>query len=289
MNVKSTISLLGIDKEKCSNISMMSNKHGNIVYRLKYENKYYVLKCYTNENNREIKFYELLKSLKIPTLKVIATSESAILLESIDHSIDKRIAKNKDLEDEDVVIALACWYRELHRKGKEYIKEKSVEPFFLDELSYITSTSLETLTSVYKLINAPGWKLVLNRYQEVIDYAKKLPQTFNYNDFSHLNMVIARNSVLMFDFHLMGYGMAYCDVRNVLTALSNNSRKVFLYYYGEYSEEEKMLDDPLSILTALSISLNFERKPLWAKELIELIFSGGFIYKFKKALNVAIK
>ncbi|MCL2322433.1 MAG: aminoglycoside phosphotransferase family protein [Oscillospiraceae bacterium] len=289
MDIKSTINLLGLKSEKCSNISIISNKHGNIVYRLKYDNKYYVLKYFTNENNREVKFYELLRSMKFHTLRVISTCESAILLESVDHSLDKRFAKEKDLLDCDILISLANWYREFHRIGRECIEKEGIKPFFLDELSHIKRESLEELTRMNKLNDAPGWKLVLNRYEDIIDYSKRIPQTFNYNDFSYLNMVIGKNKIYMFDFHLSGYGMAYCDIRNVLTALDDNAKKIFLENYGEYSEDEKLLDDPLSILIALCISLNFETKPLWAKELIESIFSGKFIFKFKKALNIALK
>jgi len=289
MDVKSAIGLLGLKKENCSNISIISKKHGNMVYGLKYDNKNYVLKCYTNENNREVKFYELLKTLKIPTLRIITSCESAILIESIDYSLDKRIAKEKDLEDENIIISLAHWYKDFHDKGREYIKHNGVESFFLDEISYITQESLETLTHMYKLIDAPGWKLVINGYQDIISYCKRLPQTFNYNDFSHLNMVISKNSVFMYDFHLMGYGMAYSDIRNVLTALDENSKNIFLEHYGNYNEEEKILDDPISILVALCISLNFKTRPSWARGLVQSVFSGEFLFKFKNALNIAIK
>lgn len=289
MDVKSIIELLGLNRQKCSNISTISKKHGNMVYKLKYESRNYVLKCFTNENNREVEFYNLLKDLKIPCLRVTASCESAILLESIEHSADKRIAKEKDLLDEDIVISLAHWYRELHDKGREHIKKNGTKPFYLDETSHITREALEELTYMYKLYDAPGWKLVVNRYQDIIDYSKTLEQTFNHNDFSHLNMVIGKDSVFMYDFHLMGYGMAYCDVRSVLTALNANLRKTFLEHYGSYNEEEKILDDPLSILIALCVSLNFEIRPYWARELIQSVFSGEFLFKFKNALNIAIK
>ena len=289
MDIKSAIGLLGIKKEKCSNISLISKKHGNMVYNLKYENKNYVLKSYSNDNNREVKFYDLLKTLNIPTLKLTASCESAILLESIDYSLDKRIAKEKDLEDENIIIPLAHWYRDFHDKGKEYIKHNGVESFFLDETSYITKESLEVLTHMYKLIDAPGWKLVVNRFQDILSYCKKIDQTFNYNDFSHLNMVISNDSVFMYDFHLMGYGMAYSDIRNVLTVLDDSSKKIFLEHYGNYNEDEKILDDPISILVALCISLNFEKRPSWTRGLIQSVFSGEFLFKFKNALNIAIK
>ncbi len=289
MDIKSTIKELGLESHKCSNISILSSKHGNMVYKLKYSGKHYVLKCFTNENSREIKLYDLLNSLNIPTIKVIASCDSGILLEDIVRSKDKQMATEKDFQNKEVIISLAKWYREFHDKGKKYIKENGIRPYFVDELSYITRESMDLLTSTYKLLGAPGWNLVLNRYEELINYTKKMEQTFNYNDFSYLNMVISKDSILMLDFHLMGYGVAYCDIRNILMAIGENSKHIFLEHYGPYVDEERILDDPLSILIALCMSLKFSITPLWAKLLIETIFCGQFIYKFKKALDIVIK
>lgn len=74
----------------CESISILQDKDGVTVARIITDKKSYVVKCFQkNEHKRELKNYRLLASLDIPTIRVIASTDSALLLEDIDCSSSK--------------------------------------------------------------------------------------------------------------------------------------------------------------------------------------------------------
>lgn len=82
-----------IDKElnklsiACDNFSILQDKDGITVARIVSGEKSYVVKCFQkDEHKREMGNYRLLESLGVPTIRVIASTDSALLLEDIDCS-----------------------------------------------------------------------------------------------------------------------------------------------------------------------------------------------------------
>ena len=67
------------------NFSILQDKDGITVARIVSGEKSYVVKCFQkDEHKREMGNYRLLESLGVPTIRVIASTDSALLLEDID-------------------------------------------------------------------------------------------------------------------------------------------------------------------------------------------------------------
>ncbi|MCL1952522.1 MAG: hypothetical protein FWF60_06805 [Oscillospiraceae bacterium] len=71
-------------------------------------------------DRREIQYYELLRSLGVPTLRLIAKTERLLLLEDIAASGKYRLGTEQDMSDPNVARLIAAWFRQLHSRGKAY-------------------------------------------------------------------------------------------------------------------------------------------------------------------------
>lgn len=64
--------------------------------------------------------------MNIPTLRVIASSDNAILLEDIDKSDVWRLGMESDLQSEADGRAIAKWYKALHERARDTSKHMAV-------------------------------------------------------------------------------------------------------------------------------------------------------------------
>ena len=108
----------------CDQISILQDKDGITVARVSCGTDSYILKYFQKpEHRREIANYHLLHSLGIPTIKVLAATDSALLLEDLACSPVYRLGNKEDMDHPAVAGKLAEWYRALHQRGYDYVAE----------------------------------------------------------------------------------------------------------------------------------------------------------------------
>lgn len=225
---------LGLSNNSHIDLQEIRNKDGIYLYRVIYENKYYILKYFLNdEYTREIKNYSILKELNIPTIKLLAYTDRALLLEDLEKSNKYRLGEGSDLLDTEVAKALATWYIDLHNKGTKYISEKD-------------------------------------------------------NDFYWTNLTVSndKKEAIMFDYNLLGIGFRYNDIRNVCSSLSEEAGKIFVEEYGDINENEKTIDEGISILIDLIFAYKRPEFPDWAQESLNAVHNGELEKAFKKILDL---
>ena len=102
----------------CDSFSVLQDKDGVIVARIASAGSSYVVKCFQkDEHKREIENYRLLAALDIPAIQVIASTDSALLLEDIACSSTCRLGIEEDMSDSVVARRIAMWYKQLHGQG----------------------------------------------------------------------------------------------------------------------------------------------------------------------------
>ena len=258
---------LGIVSES---ISILQDKDGVTVARIVTDEKSYVIKCFQkDEHKRELENYRLLASLGIPTIRVMASTDSALLLEDIDRSASYRLGIEEDMSDPAVARRIAVWYKQLHSRGYSYVYQHE-EPLY-DEADFFTIENIVFIKEKTGTKDAPAWALLEQNYSAINDLLRKARRTLTYNDFYYTNMVVAKDksSALMFDYNLLGKGYAYMDVRNVLSSLSEEAGKAFLDEYDEFDPVEKALDDVVSVVVTLHLACLRDQFPWWAQALLD--------------------
>lgn len=256
----------------CDSISILQNKDGVAVARIVSGDKSYVLKCFQkDEHRRELQNYRLLASLCIPTIRVIASTDSALLLEDMDCSPVYRLGIREDLSDPEVARRIAVWYRQLHSRGYDYVCRFGDSMY--DEADFFTLENIACIKEKTGTRDAPAWALLEQNYAAISGLLHKARRTLTYNDFYYTNMVVAkdRSCALMFDYNLMGKGYAYTDVRNVLSSLSEEAGKAFLDEYGEFDPVERALDDVVGVVVSLFLACRRDEFPWWAQALLDEI------------------
>jgi len=251
-------------------ITFLQDKDGVIVARIACGEKSYVIKCFQKEDyKRELKNYQLLASLGIPTIRVIAFTDSALLLEDIDCSSTYRLGIMEDISDSDVARRIAVWYKQLHAQGYGYVCQHGESMY--DEADFFTLENIVYIKEKTGTQNAPAWAVLEKNYAVINEILRNTRRTITYNDFYYTNMVIAKDmsSALMFDYNLLGKGYAYADIRNVLSSLSEESGKAFLEEYGEFDPLEKTIDDVVSVVVTLFFACRRDKFPRWAQVLID--------------------
>ena len=229
-----------------------------------------MVKCFQkDEHKREMGNYQLLESIGVPTIRVIASTDSALLLEDIDCSPVYRLGIEEDMSDPAVVRRIAEWYKQLHSQGYGYVCQNGESMY--DEADFFTLENIASIKDKTETQDAPAWGLLEQNYATISDLLRKARRTITYNDFYYTNMVVAKDnsSALMFDYNLLGKGYAYTDVRNVLSSLSEEAGKAFLKEYGKFDPAEKALDDVVSVVVTLHLACLRENFPWWAQTLLD--------------------
>ena len=265
----------------CDSFSILQDKDGVTVARIVSGEKSYVVKCFQkDEHKREIGNYQLLVSLGVPTIRVIASTDSALLLEDMDRSPTYRLGIGEDMSDLEVAHRIALWYKLLHSRGYGYICQCGESMY--DEADFFTLENIACIKEKTGTQDAPAWLLLEQNYSAINDLLRKTRRTITYNDFYYTNMVVAKDksSALMFDYNLLGKGYAYTDVRNVLSSLSEEAGKAFLDEYGMFDPVEKALDDVVSVVVTLHLACQRDVFPWWAQSLLDELDST-FIEKME--------
>ena len=281
--IRDELNKLGI---VCDSFSILQDKDGVTVARIVSGKKSYVVKCFQkDEHKREMDNYRLLASLAIPTIRVIASTDSALLLEDIDCSPTYRLGIEEDMSDPEVARRIAVWYKLLHSRGYGYVCQHGESMY--DEADFFTLENIVSIKEKTGTQDAPAWLLLEQNYSAINDLLRKARRTITYNDFYYTNMVVAKDksSALMFDYNLLGKGYAYTDVRNVLSSLSEKAGKAFLDEYGEYDPVEKALDDVVSVVVTLHLACQRDVFPWWAQSLLDEL-DTTFIKKIENMRRV---
>ena len=253
-----------------SAIDIIQNKDGVIVARISSNEKSYIIKYFQNEEyKREINNYKLLKSLNIPTVNAIGFTDSAILMEDISQSDTLRLGTEDDLNDVVIAQKIAEWYKLLHTNNKDFT-EKHISEIY-DETDFITRENIEIIKEKTGTQNLPVWKLVEDNFDVIVSRIKSLPGVLTYNDFYYTNLIVAKDksSAFMFDYNLLGKGYVYSDIRNVCSSLSPKAQKAFVEAYGEFDNNEKIVDDVASVLITLYHACQRTAFPSWAVYAVE--------------------
>lgn len=248
-----------------STIDLIQNKDGVIVARVQSDAKSYIIKYFQNEDfKREIKNYQLLNALNIPTVKIFGFTDSAILMEDISQSDTFRLATKEDLDDVAIASEIAEWYKLLHTRSKDFTENYSVELY--DETDFITRENIGFIKEKTGTQSLSVWKIIDDNFDAIVSKIRSLPRVLTYNDFYYTNLIVAKDklSAFMFDYNLLGKGYVYSDIRNVCSSLGEDAKKAFLETYGEFDKSEIIVDDVASVLVTLYHACQRKKFPFWA-------------------------
>jgi 2-polyprenyl-3-methyl-5-hydroxy-6-metoxy-1,4-benzoquinol methylase len=263
---------------KCDSITAICSKDGVSVYRVACYDKSYVLKYFANESDRrEIENYRILKSLEIPVLQIIAHTDYALLMEDIEQSDIYRLGITDDLNDTVVAKQIAKWYKQLHSKGQAFVRLYKGKLY--NEADLITKENIEFIKVKTLTESNPVWDVVLGNFELIKACIMNAEKTLTYNDFYYTNLIVAKDisSSFMFDYNLLGKGYVYSDIRNVCSSLGEQAKAAFLDEYGDFNQDEIVIDNVASLLTTLYLACTRDVFPKWAEAYHEQVNNGTLL------------
>lgn len=274
------------DKSATNELKHMRSKDGIHLFRVKQDKVSRVLKYFEAPHQRkEIINYDMLHSLNIPTIKVIASTDCSLLLEDIVDSSLYRLGRSEDLSDIHVAILIAKWYKKLHNQGTHYLKNSTKSMY--RETDLLTKDNLKLIMYNSDTVDNPLWSLLIHRIKDIQQRIKSFEETLTYNDFYWTNLIVRkdRTAALMFDYNLLGAGYRYADIRNVCSALSQECQKAFIQEYGDFDHKEKLLDNLVAPLITLYFAYQRPILPSWASEELHNIRTGKLYNALKELLQ----
>ncbi len=238
--------------------------------------------------SEEYRSYELLKQHNIPTLPVYAMKETdewcAILMEYLHRSDKWRVAHYKDTSDYDVGFAIGQWYKTLHENGTKVLQVSKAN-IFEREYDHLTKETILLTSDKLGLASYDVFHTVVQYIEDIKRKARTFNETLLYNDFSYENMAIKKDysEAVMFDYHLMGKGYRYSDIRNVRSGLKDVAIEGFEKGYGDiqFTEVERMVDDVLSPLYSMLVAAQRGSLPKWVKPIIKEVKKGDLEVKLR--------
>ena len=274
-DVRAALVDMGLDTAHLGKVEPIQERHGNRLFRIILEDSSCVLKVFRDPNtSREVGAYALLKDLGVPTLRVIARTNDALLLEDLKVSKHLRLAGEDDVGKAEVGVALAVWYRALHDAGAR-LRTGQTEPSFLwREIDELTSGSILEVASKVGSSDQSVWTTLADNIDRIKKAAMTSDETLTYNDFHWTNLALSRDEkpirAVVFDYHLLGLGLRYSDCRNVNGALGPDAADAFRSTYGETDPREGILDDLMAPLYVLVEAFRRPKFPSWAEASLKL-------------------
>ena len=267
----------GVTYADSTRIEVMGRKDHHALYRITHGGVSYVLKWFAEEyTTTEPAAYRLLQQYGVPTLPLFGMSEQTMLLEDLETSAVWRLATAEDCEREETGVAVAAWYTALHRAGERMVRE-GIPAFLTREVDALTPESVMVTGERLGLSHLPVWRFAVEHVERLARAFRAYPETLNYNDFHWSNLALSREKPLraiVFDYHLLGLGPAYCDIRNVRGSLGERARAAFSEGYGAVDEQIALWEVPLSLLYSLQVAAQLPQLPGWAKECVQRVMSG---------------
>lgn len=264
---------LGVNADQLQSLSPLHSDHGHALYRVTQDDgRSFVLKVFPGQDHApEIRAYELLKSLSVPTIPVHGMTTNALLLEDLGAGTTWRLATEDDVALAYVGEAVARWYRTLHTAGSAYLdRADSIPASLTRETDDLTPAVVLEIGDRLDLGQSPVWALAATHLEPLVAALRGLPQTLTYNDFHWTNLAVSRNwplRVAVVDYHLLGIGPAVGNYRNVLSVLTGDAADAFQAAYGPIDPRHLSLDAPLATLSALAEAVQRPRLPSWACQL----------------------
>ncbi len=265
-------------------LTLIRDKDGVSVWRVITDTSSYVMKCFDKrEYRREITNYQILKSLGVPTLKMIAHTDCSFVMEDIERS-EYRLGTPEDMNDPNIAEKIALWYKALHQNGHKYANTHD----FIDEYDSLTLDNLRLIQEKTGTSGLPVWQVIEKHFDKIHAAVMELPRTLVYTDFYYTNLAVARDgrSALMFDYNFFYKSYVYSDNRNVCSSLGTDEAKAaFLLAYGGFDEREVVVDNVVCELSSLVIACQRKTFPNWANNGVEKIKDGRLLAAVEKLLE----
>ena len=285
---------VNIDPAGIRQVTCIHRKAGRRLYRIVCDGGSMIIKWFADGvDSVEMRGYALLESLGVPTLPVHGRSDNALVLEDLASSGTWRLATEADSDCSAVGQAVARWYLALHEAGRKLLGGPGETLAFLRrEEERLDSKTVLAMGEKLDLGHLPVWRLCADQIETLKEAIRALPETtLTYNDFHWTNLAVTRATAaplraVVFDYHLLGIGMAYSDSRNVLGSLRGTAAAAFKETYGPFDQRQALLDAPVSVLVALKEGLKRQRLPCWARGLIEVATNGQLENSVRRALDV---
>jgi hypothetical protein len=282
---RSVLHRLGLDP--AVPVETIRERQGHGVFRLRPAAESLVVKVWSDPAAAtEVRAYRILADLGVPTIRVIGTTDRAILLEDLEISARWRPAIDDDLATPQMISALADWYRLLHQAGSPPGPWAAEIP---DEYAHLSVDAMRRAGRSLDLDRKARWIKAANAVEPLLITWKTLPRTLIYNDFHVSNLAVARTTAqsVMIDFDRLRIGTAAGDLRNVTGQLNPTARQVFLEEYGPVREPELIIDAPLAVIGALcGLDPTLPRIPRWARVLRDEVVDGTLDRKLDAALEL---
>ncbi|MCL1803730.1 MAG: phosphotransferase [Eubacteriaceae bacterium] len=268
-----------------NNLSLIRDKDGISVWRVTADDDSYVMKCFDRpEYRREIANYQLLNTLCVPTLKMIAHTDCSIVIEDIERST-YRLGTMEDINNPNIAEKIALWYKALHKKGRDYVNTHD----FIDEYDSFTLDNTRLIQEKTGTSGLQVWQVIEKHFKQIRIAVMNLPRTLVYTDFHYTNLAVARDgsSALVFDYNFFFKSYAYSDIRNVCGNIySEEAKTTLLSAYGEFDEREMVVDNVVSVLSALLIACSRKVFPNWANGLLDKVKDGRLLAAVERLLDI---
>lgn len=224
-SLQNELTRLGVS---CDAPAIIRSQNGVTVARVSNGGESCILKFFERpEFRREIEAYRLLGSLGVPTIRVLAHTDSALLLEDLSASPRWRLAEAGDMADCELAERLAEWYVCLHARGREYVRAHGGGLY--DETDAFTRENLALAREKTDTHALPIWDALERRYDDLRARLDRAERTLTYNDFYYTNMAVARDrsAACMFDYNLLGKGLReFRPFKRHLVALEGSGRSL---------------------------------------------------------------
>lgn len=275
--------------------TLMREKEGVYVLRGRWKNRPVVVKYFAKkEHRREIENYRLLAQAGIPTMRVWASGQAALLLEDISASATWRLGLAEDLQNPSLARRLAHWYFALHENGGALLAENpTLAKALYCEYDAVTKESILLLEK--KLPDAwETFAYISSNMEKLAAIRSGISETFTYNDFYWTNLLAEKTgaAAMMFDYNLLGRGPRMGDLRNVCSSLTPDAGKAFTDEYNrlygtKHGTEidwlaETRIDNVLAPLVTLIFAYEKPVFPAWAEEPRQQAVNGALLLHAKK-------
>jgi len=262
--------LNNLNFSKDGEIEIIKIKENSCLLRFENDECSYVVYYYEQGHVKEkIDKQFILEKYGIET-GIISYSDYIVVCKDYENHVGYRRAILSDVNNEKFVRSLAKWYKKLHS-----IKNENI----VDFCDFFTLKNIKLLVTKLNLKENRFIKYVMDNFDNIKGKVSKVDKCMIVGRFSFEDIIVSKDNNLVFVSNLenLSNGFAFVDIDFVLEIIGKNHKDKFMEEYGNFNEDEIVINKVVGCVVNLYIASKSEIFPKWAKVYLNMINSEDLV------------
>lgn len=212
----------------------------------------------------------------INMVEIVGFTDKIIVYPDVSENSVYRLIEEKDFMDENIVLSIACLYKNLSNISGVRMRDYS---------SFFNVKSIKLVMDYFRWNNDKTMSYICNNFSNISLKLDRIKSGVCVREFNLNNLVVSKEKQEVYLFGLMNLHKCYCykEIREILDYINKKNRSDFIDKIGCFTKEDELLDFIVSSVVELYFCAIGESSVEGVKDYIERV-SNGTLLEYSKTL-----